>query len=479
MTIPVLSPPFAARPTPAVAGGQLGAPLLFVMGTLLLGGLVPLYIVNVTSAVSPTSGHAWWLPALVVGWAAARISHLIGIGAPRLFEFVFWLYTYLFLGLAPLAQVRLNRYPLTAPGVDNSFAAAASAVVICGLLAFEAGGQIAKRRSRSSASAARRPFDISAVRSALLAVAGLMGAAYYVYRLGPATLLSSRDGISQARAAAWPDLAVSSVFTAAGFAPLLVATHALVYLRRRSGSASRRWPYLVTIICCLGVMNFVVNPISSARYIFGTVGFSLLALYGAFSNPRRTRIWLSVVVAIMIFIFPYADLFRRDSVIIQRQGAIELLAGKGDYDSFPQLQNSIEYVKRNGFVNGRQALGVAAFWLPRSVWTDKPTDTAILVAEDRGYRITNLSEPLWGEAYVNGGLPATVLVFAFLGMLLRIWDGSLSSSLPEQSWRATAGSICAFYMFIVLRGSLLQATGFLAVLVLCLLFIRSVPRVHQ
>jgi hypothetical protein len=178
-------------------------------------------------------------------------------------------------------------------------------------------------------------------------------------------------------------------------------------------------------------------------------------------------------VLIMVFVFPYADMFRRDNTDLRIRGVVELLSTKGDYDSYPQLQNSVEYIQGNGYSYGFQAAAVVTFWIPRRLWEGKPTDTAIVVANDHGYKLTNLSEPLWGEAFINGGWCAVLALFGLLGFFIRSWDSGLRADLTGQTWRAVVAPICAFYMFIVLRGSLLQATGYLAMLLACLLVVRA------
>ena len=71
-----------------------------------LAVLGPVLIITFTGA--PTNLlWLWSLPALAI--CSARFAWLIGKGERRLFELMFWAYVYMFLGLAPLVQMRDER----------------------------------------------------------------------------------------------------------------------------------------------------------------------------------------------------------------------------------------------------------------------------------------------------------------------------------------------------------------------------------
>src|SRR5205085_620826 len=127
-------------------------------------------------------------------------------------------------------------------------------------------------------------------------------------------------------------------------------------------------------------------------------------------------------------------------------------------------------------------LGAALFWLPRSVWPDKPFNTAFIVADDIGFPNRNLDSPLWAEGYVDFGWVGTAVLLAGSGLVARRLDdgfvlvrrvraavgrsGVVRSAIPLA---AVAVPVIAGYEYILLRGSLLQAMARLAVMVVLLL----------
>jgi hypothetical protein len=185
------------------------------------------------------------------------------------------------------------------------------------------------------------------------------------------------------------------------------------------------------------------------------------------STPRRFRIVAVSAVFALIVVFPMADAFRYSAGgEIKAAGPIEALTSD-DFDSYAEIDNTVLYVDRLGSTEGRQALGVVAFWVPRSIWPDKPVDTGILLADFRGYPFKNLSAPLWCELYINGVWPALVVGMFGLGWLARREDDRVEATLRRSRAPGVYACILPFYLFILLRGSLLQAMAALLVILVC------------
>ena len=80
---------------------------------------------------------------------------------------------------------------------------------------------------------------------------------------------------------------------------------------------------------------------------------------------------------------------------------------------------------------------------------------------------------MWAEAFINGGYIALVIVFVAIGYALARMDAILKRQLSSGGVWAIAGAIYPVYMTILLRGSLLQATGAVVVSLGFILFLRS------
>ncbi len=442
----------------------------FLTAAAILALIVPLLCI--AQVPNDAGMAAWWVTLLICSWSGFRLAWIIGKGAPALFEFFFWLFVYIFFGLAATVQIRSGDISSTTPGMSPSVEFPTALFIAASLVAFELGRLLVRRRPVRSDKDRMVPRGINPVASWILLVVGLLFMAYFVSKLGLSSFFQSRDTREAARSDTFSDPSTAAVIGALSWIPLLVACGAFTWRRRaRMANGMSRKFGLIALGAALCVL-VVVNPISGARFTSGTVLFALISYTGVFFRTvRRVRLALSGLIFAFLFLFPIADAFRGTTVSVSRGGFFIEYAGNPDYDSFWQIANAVSYVQQRGITWGGQFLGVLFFWVPRSIWANKPTDTGILLANFRGYTVTNLSAPVWAEAVVNGGRVFAVLVLAALGYLLVRLDRQLSVSLLAGGTGAIAGAIFPAYMIILLRGSMLQASGAFFVMVGSLLVI--------
>jgi hypothetical protein len=466
---------------------QLNGALIMLWTFAALAVFIPAAIIRFTGI--PTNPYwLWSLP--VVAICAARLAWLIGNGERRLFELMFWAYSYAFLGLAPLAQLRENTWPTTVPRVDVAYTGAAVLIVIVGCCAFLAGAGLdnvtSLRRRRLAANRShdvvKQVFTINYPRTVLLCAFAILLNVYYLSQVGWLQFLQTRDEVRESANAVWPRDNASVIVRACAYMALLVAFIALMRFRKEArkariwgnniSSTVMRSNLALAVVVGIFLMDSM-NPISTARYLSGTAIFAAATAFGLFATRRRFRLAACGFLVAMLVIFPLADAFR-----YSRQGELKstnpiqsLLTG--DYDSFAQLMNGYLVGAREGIILGKQFSGVLLFWLPRTLWTNKPVDTGIYIANMRGYAFTNLSAPLWIEFYLNGGWVVLAVGMFALGLGLHRWDTRLSSQFDVDRMPGPLACILPFYMMILLRGSLLQAASFLFFILVFSAFVRQ------
>lgn len=443
---------------------------LIVLSVSVLSVALPLYLV--VDIPDEGRSNAWIVTLVIMIWGGIRLSLIWVSGKPRLFDFFFWIFCYIFMGLAPTAQIRSDQISRTTQGIDSAFDLPTAGIVALGIACYEVSraGWILVQHARPRVESST-PRRVSPFRTVLLAVIGVAVSAYFVARLGPATALGSREGAFAARNAAWPDPAVRSTIYAASIYPLLIATGALSQWRRAIDSPSLRRVIGVSAIAGGVILLLVVNPIASARYTFGTVAFALAVFAGAMLTTARARGAMLAAIVGFLFIFPIADAFRSDEVRVNRASFFGEYLGNPDYDAFWQVANALSYWIDGLVQPVRQFLGSILFWVPRAIWPDKPTDTGILLADYRGYTFDNLSAPMWAESLVNGGIIGVVIVFVILGIGLRAMDVRITVAFARGGVWAIVGAVFPVFMTILMRGSLLQATGATTVMIACLIFV--------
>ena len=207
----------------------------------------------------------------------------------------------------------------------------------------------------------------------------------------------------------------------------------------------------------------ISNPLAHARQ---SVLFTALPIaYIAMKRSRRFGI-------ILIYIIPFAMLYLAN-VVDRSNGSVRLnfsiavTSRLGDLDAFAQLSNGIDKVSLGIFPLMHQIIGSIFFFIPRSLWSAKPFDTGVVIGQQSNLLFSNLSAPWILEAYVNARLIGVIIVSIWIGYTLFNIDMSAKPKL----YSYLIGAITSGSLFILLRGSLLQATGrtlfcFLAVFLL-------------
>ncbi|WP_275775905.1 hypothetical protein [Paenarthrobacter sp. Y-19] len=444
---------------------SIGEPVLFTYGLLGLCLMSPVLLFALT--ISNTNQADGFGFILIMVLAGVRISWILSSSYRHLYEMIFWLFTYVFMGVAPFVQSRADFWPGTTPGINLSFLEPAITATIIGCLFVIAGSWLAGKRAISYLPSS---ISISPLRSNILAGVALLFSMFYVSRMGLSTFLESRVAFARVRAGVWPEETVNAIVLAASSMTLLVAFLAQMQLRAARQSQGLPGPRLLPFVLLVTLL-YTVNPLSSPRYVFGTVALAVLASLGVFATVGRFRLVTASALFGLVVLFPAMDAFRYSTTgEVQTEDPLKSMTS-GDFDAFAQLINTFEYVQSEGITWGRQLLGVVLFWVPRSLWQDKPIDTGTLLANYKGYHFDNLSAPIWAELFINGGWILLVFVMFFLGYVFRVLDRKAESILSVSSAPPLLGCIIPFYLLIILRGSLLAAMAYFAVIMVCALFV--------
>jgi hypothetical protein len=470
------SPAGRAAAPRALLSRALSVPLVLALAVFL-----PLLV-----AVQPGPGAhdaVYWLQLTLTMYAGTRLSAMILTSRRKLLQGSFWLFTYMAMGVAPLAQVVLDRTPTPVVGSRLDLTEAV-VLVLVGCAAFDVGALVADRRPHARPGAVDRPALVHRRRLHLLTLVAFAGSALLVVRLGgPAVFFTSRQeitaNIAQSGLGTADSQAGQALLRGFGTVPALIAL--LVYTRRLVTSrATRRSPAVIVVWAGLAVTNVVVNnPISNPRYWFLTVLFSLLfTAFPVSAAMYRSALSLGVVIALVVF--PFADHFRYDDNNqrpVQTTSVLEPLALK-DYDQVGMFANTLTYVRSGeGHTWGGQLAGSLLFAVPRSAWPSKPQDTGVLVGEWMDAVNTNLSSPLWAELWIDFGPVGMVAGLLGLGYAAARWDvratRRATRRAPPGSLAALVVPLVAGYSFILLRGPLLQASGRVAIALICVLLVMT------
>ena len=443
------------------AGNEMN--LRYMYATLLFlvaGGLLPLLFLPRSDWGQLDAPLVMSLAVLV--YSAAMLSYPVAANKERILDMTFWLFAYVFLGLVPLVQLAESRFPWPDTYGDGTLVTA-QLMTLAGLLAYHAGTLLGKP-SKASPPAPGNPaadFAKPGGTRRFLVVSGLailISGALLVQSGGIHSLFLPRNALQNVYETKSQGLIADQLIKVPVFVCLIFGL--TLWKRRLFRSALPKLTTLLLLALCL----VVSNPISNARYWFGSVMLTLCLLFVPWRRIGRFG-WTAGYLLLFIVVFPYTDLFRNNlDGDIQTAGISDIFVQKGDYDAFQMSLNAVEYVGANGTTHGKQLLGALLFWVPRSLWEAKPLSSGQLLGEASGYFYTNLSCPLWAEGYLNGGLSGVVLLFAVYGFVSRRLQSKYEESrrLSTMSiYRIIVPFLSAYQVFL-LRGDLMNALAYMS-----------------
>ncbi len=366
----------------------------------------------------------------------------------NLSEIICLLFVHVWLGVAPMLQVMLDIYPLPFP-VNDSEMAGAGWIILASFLFYFIG-----RNRRSNHLENMFGRKIREDRTIYFASLSVLICIYLIFEIGPGRLFTSREEMNNVLfTTGRSDNSLGAIKSAALCVPIFISL--LGVLQVAHNSYSRR-----ILLVALVVLNLIVNnPVVQSRFWFATVwGTVALVIFGK-TRFMSHRIPI-LILALIFLVFPNADVWRyaNSSQIFKIQNPVNQLVSKGDFDSAQQVAWGLKVSESVGLKYGTQIMGASLFFIPRSIWADKPVDTGILLAKAAGYSNTSLSAPLWVEGFIDFGILGTFLYLFLLGKV---------HSAYRRSTRQNQLSLFVFiplYQLVILRGSLIQSMAFTSVL---------------
>lgn len=221
---------------------------------------------------------------------------------------------------------------------------------------------------------------------------------------------------------------------------------------------------VLTLSLFVVLLNF---PTGIARFQVAVVYLALLIVV---KQKFNNKYFFKYVLFIGLFIiFPLINIFRRNTFADFATLNVTLpnpIDGflTGNYDAYSMLARSIIYVNTNGTTLGSQFLGSLFFFIPRSMWPEKPMGSGIFIGEYFGWEFTNVSMPYIGEGYINFGLFGIVLFSVLLAFITSKLDYNYEEMVERSYKKVSLISIVhpmlIGYVFFIMRGDLLSSLSY-------------------
>lgn len=414
----------------------------------------------------------------LIAYSALRATVCVGGAYPRYASLTFWLFLYTLFGLVQLAQLSVGRNPFGV-AVHDEDVISQLVVLWTGSIACDIASWYGRGAKCQSVVSEKRHISPSRLLLFSWTVIIASPLAIEIVGGGLETFFSSRLTYSAALAGGDGLISPGQVIMAAvlNVAPI-VGFLAWLQLRRAAVISLRQPRYGVPAMLLLPVNAVFNNPVTQPRYWVATVLIAI-AIQGTWRyRPAFQIFFVAAFIFCALVLFPYLDVFRKVEVgeaQFSKTGPVTAYLEKTDYGSPQDVTNAITYVSENGHTSGGQILGTVLFWVPRSMWEGKPGDTAWLLADHINYPNRNIDSPLWAEGYIDFNLAGTVVWLGAFGYVVGRGDRTFSRLAQPSALAGVVIPLLVGYELILLRGSLLQATARLAVILL-LAFLISRPR---
>lgn len=362
---------------------------------------------------------------------------------------VYWTWSLVFLGLGAAYQMQLGQFPWHGHLSESDIQTAQQIILSAHGVAIVAYFLARRRRNaHDSEWDFRNPHRVRGwMIFALLFHAAIT--AMFCVIVGPALFSGRAD---------FQDVVVTSHGNIPGFGTMYFLANAgamilpamAVTLRKKGLDIPK------SLILLSAAVSFVAtNPLIGSRFLTGSF---LVAIMAALFAPEARR-WLPAgIVFAFVTVFPSLDLLRGNgtgSTALAFTPPSQTLV-TFDYDAFEMLTRAVSLHGQFGNGITPMELLVAPFlrWVPFLSNGVQGHASGPFVATFTGMTYTNVSMPLWAEAFLIGSWVGLVVAFAALGFLL-------GHARQSGLFGALVDAPAAAVLFIVLRGSLYEVLGYL------------------
>ncbi len=383
-------------------------------------------------------------------------------------DMMYWLFALFFFGIAPLLQFLTGIYAWNLRPSDAEVLRTNLYVFLWSL--FYIAGQRVRflpdvrirpgvrmfRTMPKKKQPEKWPADeINGRRKYVLLLGAAVITGYFMYQIGFRNMFSRSaatvQGLSQ----------TMGLIVSHGFRNFVLFVTAFFVI-----DAKRKGKISVGLMLALVCMLLSCFPLSISRNMMASFYAGLMIL--TVDKTREGRWFALVILGGLVLVFPAVEIFRRAGNVTSLRDIGPLMLEsmqatylQGHYDAHQMFISIQRYVEQVGFSWGYHLLGCIFFFVPRSIWPDKPYGTGRTAFEWlKQHSFTNVSAPLVAEAYVNFGVIGIVVFAALLGKLVKILDRKYWSEPDELSWIRVLYPFAIFMLFFMQRGDLMSSGSY-------------------
>jgi hypothetical protein len=372
-------------------------------------------------------------------------GQLLSLQREASIHFVSFTFCFLFLSIAPIVQIAAYTDPIFRIDHWVLWAAVNS-------LAFTGIGIVVTYLNTSNMETQSRPRVVPTDVNYLFVLLVTAAIAMFSIALFNAALFTNREEFGAVLGNMFPDSSIMTLARTVLFDTPFFG--AIIGLRSAIYNSKKIWIALFSAALLLaGIIN---NPLVNPRYQLAGLAFFTIdyMFYGKRTKLLAVLLIVGTMLAPLFQVFRYAD---EESSASNSASLFSQTFLSMDYDAFQLSCYTMLTVDKDGLAWGSNLLGAALFFVPRSLWPDKPLQTSWIIFEtidhSKDAGTNNLSTPLMAEAYFAFGWPGALAIsFLFWWGISKV---TYLSRKDPTSWMFLWRCLFAGLALIFLRGTLI------------------------
>lgn len=269
---------------------------------------------------------------------------------------------------------------------------------------------------------------------------------------------------------------LGSIVNALGFIlPALIAYYFVIINKKK-----------ILLAVLIASPIFIIEFLIGTRFplLFSVLGFVIVVL-GKFSIKGinlKTSFFIILSISVLLFGSKAMQNFRAQGFMSNNTN--DLI--QENYNSIPASVLSLgspegvvdmtglmfNYFERHNFMYGKSSSFILYFWVPRSIWPDKPTMLGHWLIREYRYGFSSghsSSFGFTGELYSDFGFFSLIFVF-FVGRLIAKANDFKNKALKSNSYQLVLGAMLFPYIFFFVRSPVTATINFIAILFFYFLF---------
>nr|WP_177730885.1 O-antigen polymerase [Flavobacterium inviolabile] len=268
------------------------------------------------------------------------------------------------------------------------------------------------------------------------------------------------------------------------FIPMFGIILSYFYLQNNKQKNTNFYFVVFYLVFFLGITLMLKNPLTEKRNALGPIYITLIFIF--FKKYIDTNFkTVRFMFLSMILLFPLltiithsryslSQMITKPHTIIKNIEYLHVTDAFNSlhYDAYPNFLATIDFHDKKEVVVGKQLLGSVFFFVPRSIWKEKPETTGFKVGnyliDKYKFNFDNLSNPYISEGYINFGLIGILLfpiALAYFFSRMVLWVRS------QDYLKVIFAFYTAIYLMYFLRGDLTNGIAYLVAFWLAIIFV--------